>query len=105
MLVVETFAVLVVETFIKAVWVWKPFRQVTRGNVGCHLHSLDWQTRTIVIESSLQFESSAFIGSDISSKKQNVFLTGHALNALRFETCDWRSLVQLSFHAEPQKGL
>ena len=38
-------------------------------------------------------------------KAQNLVLVDPAFVALRFESCDWRSLVWYSFHVEVRNGL
>ena len=77
----------------------------------CTLQCLDGRNRAIVIAEALARVIAAIRitsvrwRSYLPLKTQNLVLVDPAFVALRFESLDWRSLVQYSFHVELQNGL
>ena len=101
--------------FFKA---WKPARHsVTNGGgalrykLEVYRQYLDGRNRAIVIAESLAIVIAAIRlasvrwSSDVPPKTQDLVLMGAAFVVLRFESRDWRSLGQYSFHVELRNGL
>ena len=87
-----------------------PFEWGEMTHTHTHTHTLDGRNRARVIAGLLARVITAIRiasarRSYLPPKSQKLVLTDPAFVALRFESRDWRSLVQQSFHMELRNGL